>query len=71
MAEAVRAALQSLPEALRVPVVLRYYSGLSEREIALAIKRRSGTVKSRLHEARQILARDAALAAIVAQREEA
>lgn len=64
-AEAVRAALQGLPEALRVPLVLRYYSGLSEREIAVAIRRRSGTVKSRLHEARRMLAGDAALASLV------
>lgn len=53
---AVLRALAQLPESLRVPVVLRYYSGLSEREIALAIRRRPGTVKSRLSEARRRLA---------------
>jgi len=44
-------------------VVLRYYADLSEREIATAIRRRPGTVKSRLHEARRRLAADARLAA--------
>ena len=54
----VLAALAELPEALRVPLVLRYYAGLSEKEIARAIDRRPGTVKSRLHEARQRLSHD-------------
>ncbi|HEU5034938.1 MAG TPA: RNA polymerase sigma factor [Mycobacteriales bacterium] len=58
-------ALERLPEHLRVPVVLRYYSGLAEREIAVAIQRRPGTVKSRLSEARRRLADDPALAAWV------
>jgi RNA polymerase sigma-70 factor (ECF subfamily) len=55
-------ALRDLPEALRVVVVLRYYADLSEREIAIAIRRRPGTVKSRLHEARRRLSADARLA---------
>jgi DNA-directed RNA polymerase specialized sigma24 family protein len=42
--------------------VLRYYAGLSEKEIATAIRRRPGTVKSRLHEARRLLAKDPRLA---------
>ena len=56
-------ALARLPEHLRLPVVLRYYSGLAEREIAVAIQRRPGTVKSRLAEARRRLADDPALVA--------
>jgi RNA polymerase sigma-70 factor (ECF subfamily) len=40
-------ALQDLPLHLRVVVILRYYADLSEREIATAIGRRQGTVKSR------------------------
>ena len=51
----VLAALQDLPLHLRVVVVLRYYADLSEREIASAIDRPAGTVKSRLHEARRLL----------------
>ena len=58
VAETVLAALQRLPASLRVPIVLRYYADLSERDIALAIGRRQGTVKSRLHEARRRLAGD-------------
>jgi RNA polymerase sigma-70 factor, ECF subfamily len=64
VAETVLAALQRLPLSLRVPVVLRYYADLSERDIALAIGRRQGTVKSRLHEARRRLAADPALSAL-------
>jgi RNA polymerase sigma-70 factor (ECF subfamily) len=64
VAETVLAALQRLPVSLRVPVVLRYYADLSERDIALAIGRRQGTVKSRLHDARRRLAADPALAAL-------
>lgn len=63
------AALAGLPELLRVPVVLRYYVGLSEKEIAVAIDRRPGTVKSRLYDARQRLAQDPRLAAWVAPQE--
>ncbi len=60
-ADGVAIAVARLPEALRVPLVLRYWTGLSEREIALAIRRRPGTVKSRLHEARKRLASDPSL----------
>ena len=53
--EAIREAIDDLADHLRIPLVLRYYSGLSEKEIAIAIHRRPGTVKSRLHEARHRL----------------
>ncbi len=55
-------ALADLPEGLRVVVVLRYYAGLSEAEIARAIARKPGTVKSRLFEARRLLGEHPALA---------
>jgi RNA polymerase sigma-70 factor (ECF subfamily) len=55
--------LAELPEHLRVVVVLRYFAQMSEREIAAAVHRRPGTVKSRLHEARVRLGRDPRLAA--------
>ena len=64
VAGTVLTALQRLPLSLRVPVVLRYYADLSERDIALAIGRRQGTVKSRLHEARRRLASDPTLCAL-------
>ena len=65
VADTVMAALAQLPVSLRVPVVLRYYADLSERDIALAIGRRPGTVKSRLHEARRRLSENQALVAMV------
>ena len=60
---AVVAALSALPEHLRAVIVLRFYAGLSEREIAQAIRRRPGTVKSRLHEAKLRLSQDPRLCA--------
>ena len=57
-------ALADLPDSLRVPAVLRYWTGLSEKEISVAIRRRPGTVKSRLHEARRLLAADPRIAAL-------
>ena len=66
-ARRVLTALDALPESLRVPVILRYYAGLSEQEIARAIGRRPGTVKSRLHEARRRMARNDTVRALVVQ----
>lgn len=57
----VLSALKDLPLHLRVVVVLRYYADLSERDIAVAIGRKQGTVKSRLNEARRQLALHPAL----------
>jgi RNA polymerase sigma-70 factor (ECF subfamily) len=70
-AAAVLEALADLPESLRVPLVLRFYAGLSEKEIAVAIDRRPGTVKSRLYDARQRLAADSRLRAWVSGEEAA
>jgi RNA polymerase sigma-70 factor (ECF subfamily) len=57
----VMSALNDLAAHLRIVVVLRYYADLSEREIAIAIDRKPGTVKSRLNEARRRLAEHPAL----------
>jgi len=65
LSSCVASAVDRLPDHLRVPVVLRYFTGLAEREIATAIQRRPGTVKSRLSEARRRLAEDPTLAAWV------
>ena len=62
-------ALAALPESLRIPVVLRYYAGLSEKDVAAAIGRRPGTVKSRLYEARRRLAADPRLRALAVDEE--
>lgn len=48
---ALLAALRRLPDRQRAAVVLRYYVGLPEAEIAAALGIRPGTVKSRLHRA--------------------
>jgi RNA polymerase sigma-70 factor (sigma-E family) len=42
-------ALAALPPARRTAIVLRYYAGLSEQQIAEAMDVRPGTVKSLLH----------------------
>ena len=59
-------ALRRLPDRLRVPVILRYYLDLPEKEIARALDTRPGTVKSRLHQARQLLAVDESITATAA-----
>jgi len=51
-------AVDRLPDRLRMAVILRYYLDLSERDIASALGVRPGTVKSRLFEARTMLAGD-------------
>ena len=65
LAATIEAAMAELPDHLRIPLILRFYAGLSEKEIATAIDRRPGTVKSRLYDARQRLAQDPRLAAWV------
>ncbi len=52
----VQAALAGLPEHLRVVVILHYFVGLLDREIAVAVGRGPGTVRSRLAQARRQLA---------------
>lgn len=52
---AVWAALGQLPPEQRAAIVLRYYLGLKEREIAAEVGVPHGTVKWRLHAARQRL----------------
>lgn len=59
-------AIDKLPDRLRVAVICRYFLDLSEAEMARVLKVRPGTVKSRLHEARQLLAGDGSLVAATA-----
>ncbi len=51
LADAVRA----LPEPLRVPLLLKYMEGYSEKEIAYTLHAPVSTVKSRLYRARRAL----------------
>ncbi|MFJ4847073.1 RNA polymerase sigma factor [Streptomyces sp. NPDC088733] len=51
----IRALVEALPGRLRVPVLLHYYADLSVNDIAVALHRRPGTIKSDLHAARQHL----------------
>lgn len=51
-------AVQALPETIRMPFVLKYLAGLTEREIAKAMRLPVSTIKNRLAKARQLL-RDA------------
>ena len=54
-AEAVRSAVQKLPDEFREVVVLRYFEELSTPEIARIVGVPEGTVRSRLHYAREAL----------------
>lgn len=53
--ELLREAITVLDDAHRVPLILRYFSDLSDQEIAEAMAIPPGTVKSRLHYARKAL----------------
>lgn len=53
---AVRDAVAALPRRLREAVVLRFYGGFTEAEMAAALRVPAGTVKSRLARARARLA---------------
>lgn len=48
-------AIEHLPPALKIPVLLYYLEGYSLKEAALALRLPQGTVKSRLSRARKIL----------------
>ena len=56
-------AIDRLPDRLRVAVICRYFLDLSENEMAQVLRVRPGTVKSRLHQARRLLAGDETLVA--------
>lgn len=54
--ERVRQALETLPPDYRAAVVLRYWHGLSYREIATTMQTTEAAIKSRLHRARRMMA---------------
>jgi len=51
----VRLLVQSLPERLRVPILLHYYADMPIREVAALTGRTGGTIKADLHAARETL----------------
>ena len=51
----VRLLVQSLPDRLRIPVLLYYYADLPVREVSVLMGRNEGTVKADLHAAREML----------------
>ncbi len=51
----VRRAVSSLPETLRLPVLLRYFEDLSYEEMASALECSIGTVSSRLNRGHELL----------------
>ncbi|MET9552007.1 RNA polymerase sigma factor [Streptomyces sp. NPDC006645] len=51
----VRMLVQSLPERLRVPILLHYYADMPIREVSVLTGRKEGTVKADLHAARELL----------------
>ncbi|EGX60866.1 RNA polymerase ECF sigma factor [Streptomyces zinciresistens K42] len=51
----VRMLVQSLPERLRVPILLHYYADMPIREVSALTGRKEGTVKADLHAARELL----------------
>jgi len=55
IAEAVNAAMDALPEELRMAISLREMDGLSYEEIAVALDCPIGTVRSRIFRAREAI----------------
>lgn len=56
--EAVQKAVQQLPERLKTTVLLYYMEELSTKQIARVMKVPTGTVLSRLHQARKLLKKE-------------
>lgn len=60
--EVVRSALSHLQDDLRIPLVLRYFSGMDSREIAQVLEIPDSTIRGRLRTARRALAAELAKA---------
>ena len=56
--EKVRTIIESLPEKMKLVILLYYMDELSLKEIAQILKIPSGTVKSRLHQARKKITKE-------------
>lgn len=53
-------ALQTLPERLRLPLVLQYAEGMSYGQIAQALRVPESTVRGRIHRAKELLRKELA-----------
>ncbi len=53
-----RLTLLSLPEKIRVPLVMRHLEGMSEREIAQIYHLPESTIRGRIHRAKKMLRRE-------------
>ncbi|MBR1586349.1 MAG: sigma-70 family RNA polymerase sigma factor [Clostridia bacterium] len=51
-------ALQSLPEKLRLPLMLQYSEGMSYREISRVLRLPESTVRGRIHRAKEALRKE-------------
>jgi RNA polymerase sigma-70 factor (ECF subfamily) len=58
--ERVRQSLDTLPPDYRAAIILRYWHGLSYREISDLMETTESAIKSRLHRARRMLAQELA-----------
>ena len=56
--EKVRTIIESLPEKMKLVILLYYMDELTLKEIAQILKIPSGTVKSRLHQARKKITKE-------------
>ncbi len=56
-ADGIRRAVDSLPEALKTPLILRHWGDLSYHEISRGLRLPEGTVKSRIFKARRLLSK--------------
>ena len=60
--EVVRSALSHMADDLRIPLVLRYFSGMDSREIAQVLEISDSTIRGRLRTGRRALAAELAKA---------
>jgi RNA polymerase sigma-70 factor (ECF subfamily) len=54
-ARMVKKLVESLPEKVKVPIILYYSMDMNQADIALTLKLPEGTVKSRLYKGRQMI----------------
>lgn len=48
-------AIESLNDLYRIPIILKYLKGFSEKDISIALETNQNTIKSRLHKGRELI----------------